>query len=92
MEAYLYQKEILMPVYIQYDFFKETTEVDILKSEVEAYKTTLDKVRKGTYAEIGALRKMVFTQKDEIDELKFKIEMMSKVGKKERLVQSEARE
>jgi len=67
---------------IQYDLFKETTETDELRAELEAYKTTLDKVRKGTYAEIRALQKMVFIQQEEIDHLKVLMNLMCKLDKK----------
>lgn len=46
---------------IQLDLFKSALEceVDTLRLEHKATKNTLDKVRKGTYAEINALRKKV---------------------------------
>jgi hypothetical protein len=47
-----------MSAIIQYDFFKpKPTETELLKLDIEAVGESANKVRKGTYAAIGDLKK-----------------------------------
>jgi len=55
-----------MAVLIQYDFFK-----DPLECQIEATSSSLEKVRKGTYAKINELKK-------ECNELKTRLEILER--------------
>jgi uncharacterized protein Yka (UPF0111/DUF47 family) len=59
---------------IQLDIFeKPKTDMDIMRDEVRIVKMTLDKVRRGTYAQLGEYYKLVMNQQEEIDQLKRKV-------------------
>lgn len=59
-----------MTAQIQLDFFKETTDDDVLRAELAALKDSHDKVRRRAFAQIGTLTKMLLDQQQEIDFLK----------------------
>ena len=56
-----------MQIY-QLDFFKneEESEIEALRAEIKAVKTSSDKVRKGTYARIGELTKLTNDLQDRL--------------------------
>ena len=56
---------------IQYDFFEEKpTALEELQLEIEHYAKSSDKVRRGTYASINELRKVILEIKDDVDLIK----------------------
>lgn len=65
-----------MNAVVQLDMFQETTEEDMLRAEVAALKESHDKVRKSTFARLGALTKLVLDQQDQIDYLKMKLNLL----------------
>lgn len=62
-----------MNAQVQFDLFKETTDEDVLRAEVAALKASHDAVRKGTFARLGALTKLVLEQQKELDYLRMKM-------------------
>lgn len=62
-----------MEAVIQFDLFKETTDSDVLKAEIEALKESHHAVRKRAFAELRGLQKLVMDQQQEIDYLKVKM-------------------
>jgi len=54
---------------IQLDFFEET-EISVLKARIEAVEKSKEKVRKGLYAENGALKKRVTELEEEVTFIK----------------------
>ena len=59
-----------MSATIQLDMFRETTESDVLKAELEALKESHHAVRKKSFAQLNALNKLVMDQQQEIDYLR----------------------
>ena len=56
---------------IQYDFFEEKpTEIEEIRLELEHYAKSSDKVRRGTYASINELRKIILEIKEDVDLIK----------------------
>lgn len=74
-----------MNALIQYDFFTETTDEDVLKAEISALKESHNAVRKKAFAQIGALTKIVLDQQNEIDFLKVKMGLACSVNKPDAL-------
>ena len=54
---------------IQLDFFEES-DMSALKARIDAVEKSKERVRKGTYGEIGALKKEVAELKEELAFLK----------------------
>lgn len=59
-----------MTAQVQLDFFKETTDQDVLKAEIEALKESHHAVRKKAFAQIGVLTKLLLDQQQEIEFLR----------------------
>lgn len=59
-----------MTAQVQLDFFKETTDQDVLKAEIEALKESHHAVRKNAFAQIGVLTKLLLDQQQEIEFLR----------------------
>lgn len=62
-----------MSTAVQFDFFKETTEEDVLKAEISALKESHHSVRKKMFCQMGLLTRMLLDQKNEIDSLKHRL-------------------
>ncbi len=69
-------------VAVQFDLFKETTDQDVLKAELEALKESHHAVRKRAFAELRGLQKIVMDQQNEIDYLKVKMGLACTVEQK----------
>lgn len=67
------EKVMTAQLAIQCDLFRELSEVDVLRAELNAVKESADKVRKKAFAQIGGLTKMAMEQQAEIDYLKIKL-------------------
>ena len=53
----------------QYEFFK-AAEFKMLEEELDKVSKSADKVRRGTYANINELRKMIVEMKEDVDIIK----------------------
>ena len=73
-----------MNAVVQYDLFKETTEEDVLKAELEALIESHHAVRKKAFSEIRALQKMVMDQQQELEYIKVKMGLACTVEPKEK--------
>jgi hypothetical protein len=62
-----------MTAQIQLDMFRETTETDVVMTEVTAMKESNDKVRRKLFAQNGAMMKMILQQQEELDYIKMKM-------------------
>ena len=71
-----------MQAIVQLDMFRETTELDVLKAEVEALKESHHAVRKRSFAELRALQKLVIDQQAELDYLKVKLNLACALERK----------
>lgn len=60
-------------VQVQFDLFKETTDVDIMKAEVNSLKESLGNVRRGIFARHNEMAKLIMAQQEELDFLKVKL-------------------
>lgn len=54
---------------VQYDFFKDTSEVGILRQEVAAYRESAEKVRKSLFGKQADIWKEVLKIKMDLDRL-----------------------
>lgn len=68
-----------MAVQVQFDLFKETTDVDIMKAEVESLKESLGNVRRGIFARHNEMAKLILAQQEELDFLKVKLGLACEV-------------
>ena len=61
---------------IQLDFFKtdEECKIDLIQERTDSIQISLDKVRKGTYASIGEIRKKL----DDVDQLRMRLEIIER--------------
>lgn len=59
-----------MGIAIQYDLFEEKNELNEIKKELRAIRESGNSVRKGTYASLSDLRRMIMHQHNEIESLK----------------------
>lgn len=69
-----------MEAAIQYDLFKETTDVDVVKAELAALKESHHACRKKLFGLNAALTKMLLDQQNEIDYLKVQMGLACAVG------------
>jgi len=72
-----------MTAQIQLDMFRETTETDVVMTEVTAMKESNDKVRRKLFAQNGAMMKMILQQQEELDYLKMKMGLSCILEKKD---------
>jgi len=72
-----------MQTAMQYDFFKEVSNEDVLKAELSALKESHDRVRKKTFAQLSELTKMYLRQQEEIEYMKVKMGLCCYIEKKE---------
>lgn len=57
-----------MGTVIQLDFFQEPpSEVEIFRLDIKELEALIHRVRKGTYAEIGSLKKRVLSLEERLD-------------------------
>jgi hypothetical protein len=68
-----------MSAKIQYDLFKDTSDIDVVKAELAALKESHDKVRKGLFKRHNELAKMYMQQQEELDYLKCKVGLACQV-------------
>lgn len=68
-----------MAVQVQFDLFKETTDVDIMKAEMESLKESLGNVRRGIFARHNEMAKLILAQQEELDFLKVKLGLACEV-------------
>jgi hypothetical protein len=69
-------------VAIQFDLFKETTDVDLVKAELAALKESHHAVRRKLFAQNSALTKMILDQQNELDFIKVKMGLSCFVERK----------
>lgn len=55
---------------LQYDLFEELNPFDEMLGQIEEVESTLSKVRKGTYASINEVKKMVLEMRDDVELIK----------------------
>jgi hypothetical protein len=72
-----------MSAIIQYDLFApKPTEVEVCQIEIAAVKKSSDKVRRGTYASIGELKKRCYELEGEVkknrSELEYRLEILER--------------
>ncbi len=66
-----------MSVQVQLDLFRESKEEDMLKAEIDALKESHHAVRKKLFGQVGALSKLVIDQQEQIDFLKYQLNLAS---------------
>lgn len=62
-----------MSAQVQLEFFKETTEADVLKAELVALRESHNAVRRRVFAQQSEMTKMILRQQEELDYLKMKM-------------------
>lgn len=62
-----------MGIQVQFDLFKETTDVDVMKAEIEHLKESIGNVRRGIFARHNEMAKLIISQQEELDFLKVKL-------------------
>jgi len=55
---------------IQYELFEENSDVQILRKEILAVRTSSENVRRGMFSRHVEIHKMIMKQQNEIDELR----------------------
>jgi len=55
---------------LQYDLFEELSPFDEMLGQIEEVTCTLSKVRKGTYASINEVKKMVLEMREDVELIK----------------------
>lgn len=73
-----------MEAQIQYDLFKEMSEVEVLRAELTALKDSHNAVRKRCFAELRGLQKIVMDQQNDIDFLRVKLGLACILEKSDR--------
>lgn len=74
-----------MSAQVQLEFFKEITEVDVLKAEITALKESHNAVRKRVFAQQRDMTTMILRQQEELDYLKMKMGLSCILQSKEGL-------